>query len=197
MANKSKAVKDEKVVACIVDTRYKVSTEGYVLNAWNKQIGHISSSRRYNKVNIAGKQYLLHRLVWETFHGSIPPDFKVVKIKGSSDALANLKLVSDRSLGEGRMQAYIDGELKPLSGEAHPNTNRKWSKKRKKAFSRLKKLRPSLPSQGTYTYKGQPIIAREFAKTAGVTEPTVRRRCKAGISGYGYQPLIPPSKIKP
>lgn len=80
--------------------RWKVDVySGNTLNHISKHAGDIAGgydkTRNYWKVQILGKQYLIHRVIWELVNGAIPKGHIVDHIDGdgSNNDISNLRCV--------------------------------------------------------------------------------------------------------
>lgn len=82
------------------DSPYYISKEGYVYNLDKKIKLRFEKSGNYYRVqcnyNLKGKHFLVHRIVYECFLGSIPEDKEINHIDGNphNNNINNLELVS-------------------------------------------------------------------------------------------------------
>jgi hypothetical protein len=77
--------------------------------------GSLHRSTGYLRIGYKGKQYLIHRVVWEMHCGAIPPGMQIDHINGDREdnAIENLRLVTPQqnkwNLKECKGWVYADG----------------------------------------------------------------------------------------
>lgn len=94
-------VKDYGKVAQFRDTPYYCTEEGKVLNLDTQIELKQNKSGNYYRVHMRygiNKKILVHRAIWEAFHGKIPKGMEVDHINNNSadNALSNLQLLSHK-----------------------------------------------------------------------------------------------------
>lgn len=81
---------------CLIDSKYIIFENGYIYgqNPHYPLKGSIRNG--YIRIDIGGKRYSAHRLIWEAFNGEFSEDGVIDHIDGnrSNNALSNLRLVS-------------------------------------------------------------------------------------------------------
>lgn len=121
-------------------------------------------SNGYHGVNLNGEQYLLHRLVWESFNSVIPDGLEINHIDGDkkNNVLSNLEVVTRR---ENVNHAFENGLVNIPCGE----NNHKAKLTQKQASEIRKKY-----SGGSVT---QSEIASDYNVDQSVISRIVNKKC--------------------
>lgn len=100
--------------------RYEASSHGRVFSKISKRILALRHRKSgYVAVKFSGREFRLHRIVWEAFNGKIPDKMEINHIDGDkkNNRLDNLECVT-RS--QNLKHAYATG-LMDVSGDKNPN----------------------------------------------------------------------------
>lgn len=79
-----------------IDENIKVNKKGQIINIQTGNILNGSKRNGYIRINIKGKYYSVHKIIWETFNGFVPENMVIDYIDGNKEnnELINLRLVS-------------------------------------------------------------------------------------------------------
>ncbi|HEY1062734.1 MAG TPA: HNH endonuclease signature motif containing protein [Daejeonella sp.] len=150
---------------------YLVGHRGTIFSlAYMKQIGTVSMYG-YICVMVDGHWIGAHRMVWMTWKDPvIEPGLEINHIDGvkTNNALGNLEKVT-RSENLRHAREVLDSLTK---GESHWRWKGYW-----------------VVNDVQYT------TANEAAKATGLASQTIRKRCLAGVDGYGFIPAEKPKQM--
>lgn len=102
---------------------YVINTDGEVANLKTGLIVRGSERNGYLRITIRNKQYSIHRLMWETFNGSIPEGYYIDHIDGnkSNNSLSNLRLVTQSDNMKNAMKNGHKGQISVLQYDKKGN----------------------------------------------------------------------------
>lgn len=91
-----KILEQEDWKSLSIDENVKVNKKGQIINIQTGNILNGSKRNGYIRINIKGKYYSVHKIIWETFNGIIPENMVIDHIDGNKEnnELINLRLVS-------------------------------------------------------------------------------------------------------
>ena len=91
-----KILEQEDWKSLSIDENVKVNKKGQIINIQTGNILNGSKRNGYIRINIKGKYYSVHKIIWETFNGIIPENMVIDHIDDNKEnnELINLRLVS-------------------------------------------------------------------------------------------------------
>lgn len=140
---------------------YTVSNEGRVWRDNGIECAQINNGLGYFRVKFGDRSVLVHRIVWETFVGPVPPEMDIDHIDHNKEnnALTNLQVIS-RSANSARYHEYRRSIGKKHKAGAKPVGPEKASEIRRLHASGVKTM----------------DIARQFGVCRGCVLHIVNRR---------------------
>ena len=148
---------------------YYVTDQDEIFNKFGNKLNGHKQPNGYITVNIDGKFFYKHRLVWMAFFGRIEENMEIDFINNNRDdcRLKNLRLMNSKQ-----------NKLNPLSIETYKKTNK--GKKRGKTIP-IVQIKNDV---NIATYKS----AAEAGRILGTTSQTILNCCWGKQSGWnGYQ----------
>lgn len=175
-----------------------VTDEGIITNEDGKELSIQKDNVGYCSVFIAGKRYLVHRIVYMSFFGEIPEGYQIHHINGnkSDNRVSNLKMMSMKDHQNLHKQKYPFSKVCVVCGkEFVPNkTKRKCAKTcsyecwlmitKENATNRKKKIvQEDLNGNKIKIWDS----ARDIQNETGYFESNINKCCKGKVKTYkGY-----------
>ena len=102
---------------------YIVSKDGEVANLKTCKKLQGTPRKGYLRISIGGKNYSIHRLVWEAFNGPIPNGYYIDHIDGdrSNNSISNLRIVTQSENMKNAMKNGHKGQIPVLQYDKEGN----------------------------------------------------------------------------
>lgn len=166
---------------------YTVGNKGTVNGLRKDNIGYTKpDGYRYAYLKDIGWRYV-HRLVYETFVGAIPEGMEINHKDGDklNNTADNLEAMTHQKNIE---HSYKTLKRKIISGKDHWNFGKKLpaDTRAKMAAAKMGTKHPKFT--GWWVVDGVKYTsAREASENTGISQDTIRRRCKKGERGFSFE----------
>ena len=168
-ATENKKPSKEKPVSKIADLtknwiklssneNYAINIDGEVANLKTGLIVKGSERNGYLRISIENKQYSIHRLIWETFNGTIPEGYCIDHIDGNraNNSISNLRLTTQSENMKNAMKNGHKGQTPVLQYDKEGNLIKEYK------------------------------TIQEAADVVGVTHPAIRSAINRGGTCRGF-----------
>lgn len=166
---------------------YTVGDKGTINGLRKDNIGYTKpDGYRYAWIKGIGWRYV-HRLVYETFIGSIPDNYEINHKDGNklNNSVDNLELLTHK---DNIIHSYKVLKRTILRGEDHWNYGKVFSSDTKKKMSDAKKGAKHPKFRGYWCINGIRYESLQAASDAtGICTQTIRRRCKSNKNGFLFE----------
>ena len=169
---------------------YTIGDKGTVNGIRRDNIGYTKpDGYRYAYLKDIGWRYV-HRLVYETFVGPIPEGLEINHKDGNklNNTVANLEATTHQKNIE---HSYKVLKRKILRGKDHWNYGKTLSEETRQRMSEAKRGYKHPKFKGYWIIGGNRYTSLSAASEAtGFDAATIRRRCKMGINGFGFEEVL-------